>query len=175
MQEATAGSKEANLDSPDRAGLEQGENEEIKSSDATEAGGGAPNDDLSNVDKGEGTFLNTREWKYAAFFNRVKQAVSARWDPNGRLRAHNRQMGGSDRTTVLTVTLRPDGTIRDIFVSQSSGLDYLDQESIQAFEKAQPFANPPSGLVVNGVISFAFGFKLMNEESLSPRMFRFGG
>lgn len=179
MKEATVGHDESHLESPDRAGLEQGESEQIHSGDAAEAGGGAPNDDLSNVQQGEGTFLNTREFKYASFFNRVKQAVSARWDPVGKLRTRDpraAQQGSPDRVTVLSVTLRPDGTIREIFVSQSSGLDYLDQESIQAFEKAQPFANPPSGLVENGVIRFAFGFKLMNnDQNGAPRMFRFGG
>ena len=47
--------------------------------------GAAPNDHL-DVDQGEGTFLNTREWKYATFFNRVKQAVGRNWDPNEPLR-----------------------------------------------------------------------------------------
>ena len=179
MKEATVGVEEAHLESPDRAGLEQGENEQVHSGDQAEASGGAPNDDLSNVAAGEGTFLNTREFKYASFFNRVKQAVSARWDPLGKLRSKDpraAQLGSPDRVTVLSVTLRPDGTIREIFVSQSSGLDYLDQESIQAFEKAQPFSNPPTGLIENGVIRFAFGFKLMNDDRPgAPRMFRSGG
>jgi hypothetical protein len=52
----------------------------------TSEGGGAPNDALENVAEGDGTFLNTKEWRYASFFNRVKQAVSGKWDPNGRLR-----------------------------------------------------------------------------------------
>jgi TonB family protein len=168
--EATASQQEQNLEAEDKAGAESGD----RAGQSTESGGGAPNDDL-NVDKGEGTFLNTREWKYASFFNRVKQAVSARWDPMGRLRSRQAQVGYSDRVTVLNVALRPDGSIREIFVAQSSGLDYLDQESIQAFEKAQPFANPPAGLVQDGVIRFAFGFKLTNDEPGVPRMFRFGG
>jgi TonB family protein len=180
MREATVGREDMHPESPDRAGLEQGESEQVHSGDAAEAGGGAPNDDLGNVAEGEGTFLNTREFKYAGFFNRVKQAVSARWDPMGRLRAKDpraAQQGSPDRVTVLNVTLRPDGSIRDIFVAQSSGLDYLDQESIAAFEKAQPFANPPAGLIENGLIHFAFGFKVMNNDApgAGPNMFRFGG
>ena len=179
MQEATVGKEESHLDSPDRAGLEAGASEAVHSGDAADQGGGAPNDDLTSVAEGEGTFLNTREFKYAGFFNRVKQAVSARWDPLGKLRAKDpraTQLGSPDRVTVLQVTLRPDGSIRDIYVAQSSGIDYLDQESIQAFVKAQPFANPPAGLVQNGVIQFAFGFKLLNDDHPgAPRMFRFGG
>lgn len=166
MQEAAAG-RESNLDAPDKAGTEEGEVSPEVPGDAAEAGGGAPNDDLKDVEKGEGTYLNTREWKYAAFFNRVKQAVSARWDPMGRLRSKDpraqQQLGMRDRITVLGVSLRPDGTIADIYVSESSGIELLDQESIQAFERAAPFSNPPEALVQNGLIRFAFSFNVMNE------------
>ena len=151
--------------------------EEIPSGDATEAGGGAPNDDLSNLAAGDGTYLNTREWKYAGFFNRVKQAVSARWNPIGRLRSRDPRaasQGFADRVTTLEVILRPDGSVREIVVRQSSGLDYLDQEAVQAFEKAQPFANPPPALVVDGVIRFAFGFKLTQDELGGLAPFRRG-
>jgi TonB family protein len=144
----------------------------VPGSDKAE-GGGAPNDDLDKLEAGAGTFLNTREWKYAAFFNRVKQAVSARWDPNARLRARNRSMGMSDRVTVVQVTLRPDGTIADLFVTQSCGLDDLDVEAMNAFTKAQPFSNPPAALVEDGFIRFGFSFRVSNEGLAMPLPFRF--
>jgi len=139
-------------------------------------GGGAPNDDLRDVAKGDGTFLNTREWKYAGFFNRVKQAVSAQWDPNGRMRAKNKQLGLGDRVTVLAIALRPDGSIADLFVAKSSGVDELDQEAMKAFEKAQPFANPPEALIQNGFIQFNFSFLVSTEGGGfgSPQFFRVG-
>ncbi len=146
----------------------------VPGSEATE-GGGAPNDDLHDVAQGDGTFLNTREWKFAAFFNRVKQAVSAQWDPNGRMRAKGRQLGAVERKTVMHVALRPDGSIADLFVRQSSGVDELDQEAMKAFEKAQPFPNPPAALVENGFIAFEFGFLVSNEGMGgfgSPQFFR---
>jgi TonB family protein len=145
------------------------------SGSATE-GGGAPNDALSNVPAGDGTFLNTREWKYASFFNRVKQAVSARWDPNGRLRAKNREVGLDDRVTVLHISLRPDGSLAEAFVAKSSGIDELDQEAVRSFEKAQPFANPPAALVERGAIQFSFGFTVTSGEIAggTPRFLRFG-
>ena len=140
---------------------------------ATTEGGGAPNDDLENLEAGAGTFLNTREWKYAAFFNRVKQAVSGRWDPNARLRARNRTLGAVDRVTVLHVTLRPDGSIVDLFVAQSCGMDELDVEAMNAFTKAQPFANPPTALFEDGLIRFGFSFRVSNEGMAMPLPFRF--
>lgn len=140
----------------------------------TSEGGGAPNDALTEVPEGDGTFLNTREWRYAAFFNRVKQAVAAKWDPNGRLRAKNRSPGLNDRLTTLHVSLRPDGSLADVYVAKSCGIDELDQEAVRAFEQAQPFSNPPAGLVEGGAIRFAFGFTLTHELSGGgmPRMMR---
>jgi TonB family protein len=172
LQEAASG-KESNLAAPDKAGQEDGEVVPAVTGDSTEQGGGAPPDDLSKVEKGAGTYLNTREWKYAAFFNRVKQAVAARWKPMERLRSKDpgadRNLGTRDRITVLGVSLRPDGTIADIYVSESSGVELLDQESIQAFERAAPFANPPEALVENGLIRFAFGFNVMNDSAMRFR------
>ena len=38
-------------------------------------------DHVEGVDVGDATFLNTREWKFAGFFNRVKQNVAEVWNP----------------------------------------------------------------------------------------------
>ncbi|MCA2980817.1 MAG: TonB family protein [Myxococcaceae bacterium] len=146
-----------------------GAEEGTRSSDpGSTEGGGAPNDHL-DAPPGDGTFLNTREWRYAAFFNRVKQAVSASWDPNGRLRQRNEQLGLVARLTVMHVTLRPDGSLADLFVAQSSGLDSLDAEAMRAFEKAAPFANPPAALVEQGFIRFAFSFHVTQDGLSIPR------
>jgi TonB family protein len=119
-------------------------------------------DHVEGVDVGDATFLNTREWKYAGFFNRVKQNVAEAWNPMDAARV--RDPTGSryfqkDRTTILLVTLNPQGGVTDIKVSRTSGLDFLDQTAIDAFEKAQPFVNPPPGLAnARGEITFTFGF-----------------
>jgi TonB family protein len=73
--------------------------------------------------------------------------------------------------TVLAITLRPDGSLADSFVQKSSGFDELDQEAMKAFEKAQPFSNPPAALVENGAIRFTFGFTVTNEGFGGPLQF----
>ncbi len=159
-------------EAPKNPGVENGEAQTTRSSDAAESGGGAPNDDLHDVAEGDGTALNTREWKFASFFNRVKQAVSAKWDPHARLRAHNeREVGYVDRVTVLHVTLRPDGTLAEAVVVKTCGLDWLDLEAVHAFERAQPFPNPPRALIEDGAIRFQFGFNVTNAMELggTPR------
>jgi TonB family protein len=137
--------------------------------------GAAANDHLADVDDGEGTYLNTKEWKYASFFNRVKQSVGQHWNPGGQLRLRDPTgniYGGRDRYTVLNVTLNDQGRVREVFVEKSCGLDFLDLEAIQSFERAQPFPNPPPGLVqADSSVKFQFGFFL--EMSGSPRMHLF--
>jgi len=119
-------------------------------------------DHVEGVDVGDATFLNTREWKYAGFFNRVKQNVAEVWNPMDAARVRDptgSRYFSKDRTTVLAVTLNPQGSITEIKVARSSGLDFLDQTAIDAFEKAQPFVNPPPGLAdARGDIRFTFGF-----------------
>jgi len=134
--------------------------------------GAAANDHLDDIEEGDGTYLNTKEWKYASFFNRVKQSVSQQWNPGQQLRLRDPTgniYGGRDRYTVLAVTLTNQGNVREIYVEKSCGLDFLDLEAIQAFERSQPFPNPPPGLVqADSSVRFQFGFFL--EMSGRPRM-----
>jgi len=126
--------------------------------------GAAPNDHLPEVEEGEGTFLSTKEWKYASFFNRLKQSVGQHWNPNAVLLARdaNGQIYGSqDRYTLLAVTLHKSGRISDIKVAKSSGLGFLDEEAVAAFMRASPFVNPPPNMFNNAEdIQFSFGFYL---------------
>jgi len=138
--------------------------------------GAAANDHLQDVDEGDGTFLNTREWKYASFFNRVKQSVGQHWNPNAQLRLRDPTLqvyGGRDRQTLLQVTLTADGHLKEAWVERSSGLDFLDLEAVKAFERAQPFPNPPSGLIASDqTVRFQFGFYLEMSGRPGLRLFR---
>jgi TonB family protein len=178
LQQTAMGAHEtpdpSNHDSNDKGGTASSQGDEARGVDSPTAatGGAAPNDNLQDVPAGDGTFLNTREWRYAGFFNRVKQAVSAHWDPQTQIK----KKGGyvSERTTQVVVTLRPDGSLADVFVSKGCGMDALDREAMAAFEKAAPFPNPPRELVENGFIRFQFGFSIVNEQLSVPRMLGLG-
>jgi TonB family protein len=140
--------------------------------------GAAPNDHLEDVDEGDGTYLSTREWKFASFFNRVKQSVGMNWDPARELRVRDptgNLYGGRDRQTVLQVTLNQRGMVEDISVLKSSGLDFLDLEAVHSIERAQPFPNPPNGLLTaDSKVSFSFGFFVELSSAPRMRMFRSG-
>ncbi len=124
---------------------------------------GAPsNDHIRDAPKGDETLLNSREFRYATFFNRIKRGVSNNWkvgevyfkhDPYGNV------YGIKDRYTLLNVVLDTKGSLEDVSVMQSSGLGFLDDEAINAFRRAAPFPNPPEGLIeTDGLIRFQFGF-----------------
>lgn len=129
--------------------------------------GTPPGDYLSEmIADGEGTFLNSRDFKYAAFWNRLKQSVGHHWRPAGELRRRDPTgniYGIQDRLTIVTVVLNNKGELQSVQVLQSSGVDFLDKEAVIAFEKAQPFPNPPLKLANNGVIEFKFGFHVTSH------------
>jgi len=125
--------------------------------------GGGSVDHVEDAEEGEFTALNSRKWKYATFFNRLKRQVAQNWhpdivylrrDPTGNI------YGTRDRITVLTVSLTPNGSVSKIYVEKQSGVDFLDDEAVRAFREAQPFPNPPTGLVDvrSNLITFRFGF-----------------
>ena len=123
--------------------------------------GNPANDHLEDLEEGEGTFLNSREFKYASFFNRMKRGVSQHWDPIAEYRRRDPSgniYGYRSRVTVLNVTLAPDGSLKTVEVQRSSGVDFLDHEAVAAFQRAQPFPNPPKGLISEDRIVFPFGF-----------------
>jgi TonB family protein len=140
-------------------------------------GRGGSVDAVKDADDGEFTALNTRRWKYASFFNRVKRAVADHWHPDRTYRRRDPNgnvYGFKDRLTVLRINLDAKGKLSDLHVDQPSGIDFLDDEAVRAFKEAQPFPNPPRQLVEkDGQISFKFGF--LFELSSTPvfRVFRY--
>jgi TonB family protein len=125
--------------------------------------GGGSVDHLEGIAQGDETALNARQWKYGPFFNRLKRQVAQNWHPDEvyvRRDPSGNVYGTKDRLTVLQVALHPGGTIAKLYVVQPSGVDFLDDEAMRAFREAQPFPNPPSGLVdpTTKLITFSFGF-----------------
>lgn len=126
---------------------------------------GSPSmDHVEGVPEGDGTFLNTKEFKYATFFYRVRDSVYEHW-VDAALREYRRRdptgniYGVRDRATVLSVELGREGELDDVRVEKASGVDFLDMVAIEAFRRAQPFPNPPVGIMdEDGRIRFNFQF-----------------
>jgi TonB family protein len=130
------------------------------------------------VEEGEGTFLNTREWKHAGFMGRVQRAVSWNWEAGDVLRKRDPTgsiYAGRDRLTVVSITLDERGYLKDVHVVQPSGLDFLDVEAMQAIERAQPFPRPPAGMrEEDGMVRFTFSFYVEMGGGSALRLFRGG-
>jgi TonB family protein len=148
------------------------------SGDALAKAGVGTYDKLDDIDEGDDTLLNTKRFKYASFFNRVKRAVWENWhadrvysirDPDGRI------YGIKDRLTVLKVSLRADGSLANVIIEKPCGVDFLDDEAVSAFKKAQPFPNPPKGLVdeESKLITFRFGFTLEIQDRPSWKIVKY--
>jgi TonB family protein len=135
-------------------------------------------DHLQDIDDGDETALNSKKWKFSVFFNRVKQQVREHWrpaevyrrrDPTGAI------YGSKDRYTLLRVQLKPDGSLANVVLETPSGVEFLDDEAIEAFKQAQPFPNPPPQLVesTSGMINFRFGFYFEISGSPKFKIFRY--
>ena len=66
-----------------------------------------------------------------------------------------RQMGWEGRVTV-SFLISSDGNTKNIRIKQSSGIEILDQSSIEAVKKASPFPKPPSEAQIIIPISYMF-------------------
>lgn len=134
-------------------------------------------DDIQDVEDGDVNQLNSRRWKYASFFNRVRDQVAQHWHPEVVHAARDpdgSRYGIKTRVTRLLIRLNPDGTLNKVKLDKSSDVDFLDEEAIRAVRLAAPFNNPPSQLVdaETGFIDFGFGF-IFEVESGKPQIFRY--
>ena len=125
--------------------------------------GSGTQDHLKDIDDGDETALNAKKWKFASFFNRVKAQVREHWRPADVYRRRDPTgsiYGNKDRYTLLRVQLKPDGSLANLVMETPSGVEFLDDEAMEAFKQAQPFPNPPPPLVDagSGIIDFRFGF-----------------
>jgi TonB family protein len=125
------------------------------------------NDYLKKIEKGDKTELNTRKFIYAAYFNKIKKAISRHWTPNYVMMINDPRRhiyGKSNRYTKLKVMLSENGAVSSINVMTSSGVDFLDREAINAFKMASPFPNPPENLLnEKKELEIQFGFMVMME------------
>ncbi len=156
---------------PPRAGM-------LGSPEAMKKTFGSPGtlDALKDVDEGSENVLNSKRYKYASFFNRVRNSVAQHWKPVEVHRAHDpdgRVFGAKTRRTNLVIRLNPDGTLAKIMLAGASDAPHLDEEAIRAVRQAAPFDNPPAGLVdpTTGFIEFGFGFVF--ELRGKTRIFRY--
>nr|BFD58241.1 hypothetical protein CKG001_03480 [Bdellovibrio sp. CKG001]BFD61672.1 hypothetical protein BdHM001_03530 [Bdellovibrio sp. HM001]BFD65473.1 hypothetical protein HAGR004_04950 [Bdellovibrio sp. HAGR004] len=126
------------------------------------------NDYVKDVDRGLETLLNTREFKYYSYYNRIRKQLSQHWE--GRVREKLSKMfkegrspaaTNQDRITKLMIVLNDKGTLVRVQVLSDSGVRDLDDAAIEAFRAAAPFPNPPKGIIEgDGTVKIRWDFVL---------------
>jgi TonB family protein len=128
--------------------------------------GGPMSDHLEGVEEGDETLLNSRQFKFAGYLNRVKETVARIWEPSvqEQMQKHDptaHMYSYKDRRTIVEFTLDRNGDVKGVRVQESSGVTYLDQVAVDAFRRAERFPNPPPGLFdETGTARIGFGFVL---------------
>lgn len=133
------------------------------------------NDHIKDVDKGLQTLLSTREFVYYSYYQRIRDKIRSRWEPMIRDKvrkvfASGRTIASSrDRVTQVVIILDKSGSLITVKVIGQSGLTDIDDAAIEAFKLAEPFPNPPKGIIENdGTIRIRWDFVLEARRGPPP-------
>lgn len=133
----------------------------------------ASDDFIIGAEIGPMTILNTQEFKYSSYYERIKEIVVENWRPLIRkaiklVKSDENKYGVLDigfKITKLEIYLNSKGEITGIKVVQSSGFDSFDQAAQKAFRKSAPFAFPPTELVKNNRFLIRWDFCVSVEAA----------
>lgn len=134
---------------------------------APQAGPSATDDFLEDIAVGAHTLLNTREYVFYGFYERIRERLTPHWhgalDQEVSLLRANAPQGAltMDRRTKVEVELFADGTLKHVRVLSSSGVAELDRAATHAFRGAAPFPNPPKGLLVGPSLKIRWDFVVL--------------
>ncbi len=108
---------------------------------------GAPSNDLLDEKVGDATNLNTKEFLYAGYLNRIRRLVNFYWQQNLDNLPSSVALPKPSYTTDVHTILDSRGQLEHIEIVSGSGSAPLDEAVVQAFRLAGPFPNPPEGLI----------------------------
>lgn len=115
--------------------------------------GSQARDYIKGLKEGETTALNTKEYLFYGYFQRIRERLDMAWtgilrEQLSRIFRAGRQLASEkEHTTKLLVTMNKLGEIVRVQVLEESGTMDLDDAAVKAFNKAGPFPNPPTGMV----------------------------
>lgn len=125
----------------------------------------APSDFVDGKIESDQTALNTREYKFYGYYQRIRERLDHAWIPILRDKLDRFYLAGRhlasemDHQTRVLVVLNGTGEIVRVQVVSGSGTTELDDAAIQAFNRAGPFPNPPRGMIDrNGEIKVPWEF-----------------
>ncbi len=135
-------------------------------------------DYLRDIDVGLETRLSTREFIYYSYYARIKERIRQHWEPTvrGKVKMIYRQgrtiASTKDHITQVMITLNKVGELLRVDVVTPSGMVQLDDAAVEAFRAAQPFPNPPRGLIdEEGFIRIRWDFVLEANNNWLPNLY----
>jgi protein TonB len=127
----------------------------------------ATNDYLKDIKSADKTLLNTKEFVFYSYYQRIRKQIRQQWEPNikgkiERLFLQGRQIASvKDHMTQVVIILDQFGNLTGVQLLNESGLKDLDKSAIEAFKAAEPFPNPPKGIIdADGKIRIRWDFIL---------------
>ncbi len=129
--------------------------------------GTRPEDYIHGITESNQTALNTKEYLFYGYFQRIRERLDRAWVPLLRTKliayynAGRQLQSDMDHITRILVVLNQSGEIVRVQMVSQSGTSELDDAAIAAFNKAGPFPNPPKGIVdMNQEIKIPWDFIL---------------
>jgi protein TonB len=115
--------------------------------------GSTPEDYVKGVKEGDRTALNTKEFVFYGYYQRIRSRLDRAWVPILReklvrfYRSGRQLASDMDHTTRILVVLNDQGEIVRVQIQKESGTEDLDEAAVKAFNSAGPFPNPPRGII----------------------------
>lgn len=137
----------------DNGWFTQEEEKQAKMADSKESIFASTSDHLKDIKEGKQTLLNTREFVYYSYYNRIRRQLQQYWEPSIkkkflRLMKSGRKIASTqDRLTRVLITLNTSGNLMKVQLLEESGVRDLDDAAVEAFQDAAPFPNPPQGII----------------------------
>lgn len=124
-------------------------------------------DYLKDVNEGSATLLNTKEFIYYSYYDRIKKSIQSQWEPRIKnkiikvFRSGRYIASSQSHVTKVRITLDNQGALLKISLRKASGIKELDNAAVEAFRLAAPFLNPPKGMIESdGTIKIDWSFVL---------------
>lgn len=110
-------------------------------------------DFIEGLPESDRTALNTKEFIFYGYFQRIRERLDQAWVPLLRekvqkyYRAGHQLASDMDHVTRILVVMNERGEIIRVQILSISGTQELDDAAVEAFNKAGPFPNPPKGII----------------------------
>ena len=125
------------------------------------------NDFVKGIKESDRTALNTQEFVFFGYFQRIRERLDQSWGKSlreelGKYYKKGRTLASEmDHVTRVLVTLNSSGSVTRVQVLEDSGTEDLDTAAVDAFNNAGPFPNPPKGMLnATGEIKIRWDFIL---------------